>query len=115
MRYLTVPAPIAMMDPNTDQPMGHDVPFSSAIRGLFTDARITQQMDVFTAIDLRKALLRASEGDVVELSDEEWNALASIARRPALNPAFVYSAEAFFRAICDAPASDPRPKETQRE
>jgi len=106
-RYIKIIDDITAVDPTTDEPLPDRIPFSAACRTLFSDPRLTQALDVFSLIDLRKKLLAARPGDPpVQITDEEWSALLPCIQRPtAFSPAFIHCGEAFFRAFIDAKTS----------
>ncbi len=106
MRYVTATYPISLRDPSTDVVTPAVIQWADAVRALLQDPKFLQQLDVLDAVDLRKKLLAATPDSPAELSDGEWTVLSGIAKRPTtLTPAFVFSAEEFFRAILDAPTT----------
>ena len=112
MRYVIATPPVVVLDPMTDQPSGIVVKWEDTMRLLFRDQRLTGQLDVYSLLDLRKKLVRAKAGDVVELADDEWQALVPALRSPtSFSPEFIHSAEGFFRAFIDAKTSPPAPAE----
>lgn len=122
-RFVTATKPIHLDDPATDAPMmGPPLTWADGIRALFRDVdpkgypRATQLLDVFGANDLRAKLIATKPGEVAELSDGEWHALAELARHPCtLNPAVIYSGRAFFEAILEAPKERPKTDEAPKK
>jgi hypothetical protein len=110
MRYIVATPPVVVRDPMTDEPSALVIPWSDAMRLLFRDQRLTQQLDVLSLLDLRKKLIRAQAGDVVELAEDEWSAVLVSLRQPvSFSPEYIHSAEDFFRAFLNAPTEKPAP------
>lgn len=108
MRYITVPDAPPLLRAETDEPTETVIPWDDFIRSMFGDRRFLSALDIFTTYDLRAKLLKRKAGDVVEVSDEEWNVLVSVVRRPEfLRPHAVYSLVSYLRAIADAPSKKP--------
>lgn len=120
-RYVTIQSPIDLLDPSSDEPIkvndkNVSVTFADFARGLLLDPRVAEQLDTFAILDLRRKLSRARVGDVVEISDEEQQVLSDIIRKkPNLSAPMIVSGEDYFRAIVDAPAKLPTPKEEKAD
>lgn len=109
--FVTAHAPVFIANPLDGTPSTDTVGWDVFIRALFQDERWMQQLDVFSANDLRTKLLSLKPGQVAELTENEHAAAKTIVMHPrTLSPAFVYSAEGMLRAIADAPTKDPRAK-----
>lgn len=111
MRYVTVPAPISLVNPATDDVSDKACGFAEVARFLLLEEHVARALDVFARNDLRMKLTRAPVGAVVELSDAEYDALKEVVDRPTqLGPAFLYAPGGvdMLRAIKDAPTRDPR-------
>jgi hypothetical protein len=117
MRHVTIPAPIALENPATGEPLLKVVdgkkpepatmPWSAFARALFTHPDIGK-LDVLAVIDLKKRIVSLEEGQTVALDDEPWAILCQLARQPAgIVPGFVTQVEAFVRAVVDAPTKAP--------
>jgi hypothetical protein len=116
-RYVTIPGPVELLDPNTDAPIvnvegaARSVSFADTIRALVLDQRVQERFDTYALNDLRRKLTRSAPGDVVEIADAEQEALSKAClEKPTFHPALRFCGEAHFRAITDAPSKDPRPK-----
>lgn len=128
MRYVTIPAPVVMLDPLTDEPLlvdaqGQARPCPSGetptSRSFAWGVRMAlvinsgsgeKAADIQTLRDVRMKIDRAAVGDVVELSDDEWKLIEPIMRKPgpqAFGGAWVFCAESHQRAWLDAPSKRP--------
>lgn len=120
--------PIQLVDPDTDLTyiragskaqdgsiFAKDTPLpvistADVFRTLFKDDRL-KALDAGSFYDLRKLLVEAKPGDVVRISDEEFDALMPVAKMPkTLNDLFLVSPDgvAFLRAISKAPSEEPK-------
>ena len=111
--YLTIPKePLTIQAP--DGSVAAQISASDVIKALFTDARLSQSMDVCDRYDLRKKLLEAD--GVAVLSESEFEAWKPIVTRTsALSPAALDSPDVvdFLRAMKNAPTTEPvAPKAT---
>jgi hypothetical protein len=103
MRYIKIPAPFQLINPDNDTPLAAPHPdtgvlvpvefsFSTYIRGLRQDERFLRGLDQVEAYDASASLIKASPGDVVPLQDATWAVLAECAKTPKqLMPIVIYS------------------------
>lgn len=111
MYYPTVPAPIQLVDPDTDEVANTGAfAWEDFIRILFKDARVAQGVDMFDAYDARKAHISAAEGAVVPTEAAVMTVLQACAKRPTtFGPAFLYApgAKGFVNTLLTAPTQPP--------
>lgn len=118
IRYITVPPPVTLIDPVTNEPLKNaagelekPISFDTIIIRLMahtlwseTYANTKAQHEVMQA-------LKAQSGGVISLGDEDWQKLKQAAESPrflAFNPVIIYQLLPLLTAIMDAPTTDPR-------
>lgn len=106
-KYVTVPDDAVILDPVEDTPTGDKVSFAKTVRVVCAIAS-QAGVDALTLIDVRRKLSEAAPGQIVELSDEEYAAVAPHFKNPrGATPALIFSAEAHLRAVVDATSKRP--------
>ena len=109
MRYLTIPAAVMAIDPSTDAERG-PVTFADACRVAMVGVAQRASLEVLSLIGMRRKLVAASEGDVVELRKEEWTSLCDeFTKGKSFSPAYLFAAERHVRAVLDATTTKPEP------
>lgn len=103
MRVLCVPEPVPLRDAFTDAPSGAMCSFAEFSRALFLHPHIAQMGDVLTLMDLRSRVATAAAGATIELDEQAWQTLVTLARQPlGITPANLPAIVPFVRAIVDA-------------
>lgn len=110
MRYFNIPEPVKMVDILNDEP-SPEPPWTFAKTATLLVMSIVQKnaMDLLDASDL-KTKLKRPVGEWVELTESEWKALETEAKRPSatvMPPAGLLNLVPHFRAILNA--SDRKP------
>ena len=101
MRYITATPPLNI------QGIAEPITWETLTGALMQESAVIETLGVLATLDMRKKL---AAGGVVALSDAEWAILKQVADKPkTLTPALIFApgAEAFFRAIADAPTAPP--------
>lgn len=109
-RFVIIPEPVAILDPVEGTPVPDGVwPFAKAAKLVAAVAwQAGTVSDVFALGEARRKLSEGKVGDVVELHDDEYAAIAPTCRKPAGIPAaHAFSLQPHFRAIVDAPSIRP--------
>lgn len=120
MRYITIPSPIGLKKPNSDEPLpGKDggpapsIPFDAFIFNHFlTRPGFAVGYKGAKAVEhIEDVILPAKAGDVVSVDEEVWKKLADeIENRLTIEPAWIHRQYIpFMEAVLRAP--DKKPKE----
>jgi hypothetical protein len=106
-KYLTVPEPVAILDPLTDEPTGEVFSFARTAR-IVCACAVNVNADLLPVVDARKKLVAGGVGDVIELSDEQHATLLPHFKNPqGAAPALKLSVESHLRAFVDASSKPP--------
>lgn len=114
MRYITVPAPVRLINPVNDEPLTlsdgrpDTMSFARSCRCAIILVSQEQGADALTLLDLRRKTDAAVEGACLEVTDDEWNLLVPKFKRPhpqLFGAAWAFSAESHQRAWLDAPTT----------
>lgn len=123
MRWITIPAPIQLVDPATDKPVtiasneGAEpaalmFTFSDYVRGLRIDERVIRGIEMIEAYEATASLIKGATGEHVPLQDATWEVLSACAKAPrTFAPIVVFtpSARTLVEAFTLAPTKKPEP------
>jgi hypothetical protein len=109
-KFLAIPEPVQVVDPDIKGAEPETLPFSKAIYHITKYLAAQQQMDILTVIAVRDRVNALAVGEILELSDEEYQAIVPEFKRPrAMNPVVfgLGGGEPLIRAMVNA--KDKRP------
>lgn len=116
MRYVTVPNPVTLLDPVTDEPVKDEQgktltrTFAWACRLAIAAVAAKGAADSTKVFDVRRKTDTATPGKTLVLDDDDWELLAPEFRRvnaQLFGLPWALCAEDHIRAILDAPTKPP--------
>lgn len=113
MRYLTIPPTIKLVNLADDSDTGATMSFKEFLGNMLLDAKWKTASDMFLIADIRQKLKEQhTPGEVIELSDGDWEKLAVVIKEPSggYTPVIAIQCTDFLRAILDAPTKKPEAK-----
>jgi hypothetical protein len=111
MRYIYIPNDIAIHNwDEKETSAGRSLTFREFFSGILMDPKFGESAEgIFLVADLREKLKdrRAGDVDPMELSEDEWNKLVAIMKKPTnpYVPLIASQCTAFLRCVLDAPTS----------
>lgn len=121
MRYITVPAPIQLVQPRTKEPFKEEpkkfLDYAYEIwlndtkgnsKGPLKLRRWMKMVDAFDA--------SAEPGSIIALDDEDWSVLKEVVEEPkvAYPPLLACQLDAFAQAVLEASTKDPRESKSEK-
>lgn len=111
-RFIAATESVPMVGAVDGTSQGRSISWQDFVRALFIDQRLSEEMDALARMDLFHKLRGLEPGAYAELSESDYCVLERVARRPKTLSADFYAspgADAFLRAILDAPKEAPKP------